>query len=972
MRKLGLIILIIAALILVAALALPRFLDVNRYHGRIQAELEKLLNRTVSLGKMRLSILPLAFRVENAVIGDDPAFPGGRPFAQAEELYVTAALMPLLHGDIQVQSLDLRKPRIELVRNQEGVWNFASLGRKAAAPSAPAPTGAQPSPEQQAQKPVPEPAREFSLSSLRIRDGQVALTDLQERQARAVYDHIDLELKDYAPGRPFSIAVAAHLPGKEAQTLELDGRAGPISDSLVITPFEAKLKLNQVSLSSLQRFLNIEALASTDAVASGEAEVKNESGKLASRGSLKLEQARLRGVEIGYPITADYNLSHDLNGGVLRIEKGALKLGAAPVSITGAVNTRPTPSQLDLKVSAANISIQEAARLAAALGVAFNPGMKIEGRLTADIQAQGAATKPALNGSLAAQDLSITGKDLAQPVKVKGIELALSPQAIRSNNFSATTGSTTLSVQFTLSEYTARAPNVDLAVRTADANVGELLNIAKAYGVAAAEGMSGTGAMSLDVHAAGPVKDYAAMTYSGNGLLQNASLHLPQLTRPLQVRNANLRFTQSSVVAENLVGSLGETNATGRLTLRNFSAPQVQFTLSADKLNVAEWQQVFSGGTPARSSASSARWNLVPRAEAAAATESLFSRTTGSGTLTAASVIYDQLVLTNVRSSVTLDRGVMRFAPLTGELYGGQTSGSVVIDTRPTPTTYTISTKLDRVDANKLLSAVSTLQETLYGLLATNANTTFTSAPPGQAVRTLNGKLSLDLKNGKLANVDLLYELASIGKFLALGRKMQPFTDIVQMTGNFDVRNGVAQTDNLKAIIDGGTVAAAGAVDLAGQSLQMRLTAVLSKAMSAEVGGTGIGGFMTTALANEKGELVIPVLVTGTFQKPKFAPDFQRIAEVKLRNLLPTASNPGELTSTILGAIVGKKGDTGGQGQPSQQGDQPPKQQQPSSPWTEILDSVLGQKKQQQQPQPPPQPPQQKQQQQDQPPEQPK
>src|SRR5512142_158713 len=110
MRRVAVVILVILALVVVVALALPSFLDVNRYHDRIQAELQKKLNRPVSLGQMRLSILPLAFRVENATIGDDPTFGSRRPFAQTQELYVTAKLMPLLHGDVQMDSLELRKP----------------------------------------------------------------------------------------------------------------------------------------------------------------------------------------------------------------------------------------------------------------------------------------------------------------------------------------------------------------------------------------------------------------------------------------------------------------------------------------------------------------------------------------------------------------------------------------------------------------------------------------------------------------------------------------------------------------------------------------------------------------------------------------------------------------------------------------------------------------------------------------------
>src|ERR1700751_4401513 len=104
MRKLGITLLVIVILLVGAALVLPRFIDVNRYHDRIQAELEKKLGRQVSLGQMSLKLLYPSFEVENAVIGEDPNFNTGRPFAQAEKLAVSVKLWPLLHKQLEVNS----------------------------------------------------------------------------------------------------------------------------------------------------------------------------------------------------------------------------------------------------------------------------------------------------------------------------------------------------------------------------------------------------------------------------------------------------------------------------------------------------------------------------------------------------------------------------------------------------------------------------------------------------------------------------------------------------------------------------------------------------------------------------------------------------------------------------------------------------------------------------------------------------
>jgi len=255
---------------------------------------------------------------------------------------------------------------------------------------------------------------------------------------------------------------------------------------------------------------------------------------------------------------------------------------------------------------------------------------------------------------------------------------------------------------------------------------------------------------------------------------------------------------------------------------------------------------------------------------------------------------------------------------------------------------YTVNSKLDRVDANKVLSAVSSVKETLYGLLLANADTRFTASSATSSAdiaRSLNGKIDLNLKNGKLTKMDLLYELAAIGKFLGSGQKMRSFTNIIGMTGGFDVNNGVARTDNLKATLDVGTMAANGSVNLADQTLNLHLITVFNKAFSDEVGGTGVGGYLSTALSNNKGELVVPIIVSGTFAKPRFAPDLAKIAQMKLENLAPTLTDPGTLT-TILGGILGgkKKTDDGTQSGEKQPG------------LGDILDALGGKKKPQQNP----------------------
>jgi hypothetical protein len=202
-------------------------------------------------------------------------------------------------------------------------------------------------------------------------------------------------------------------------------------------------------------------------------------------------------------------------------------------------------------------------------------------------------------------------------------------------------------------------------------------------------------------------------------------------------------------------------------------------------------------------------------------------------------------------------------------------------------------------------------------------------------------------------------------------KNAQAMTNVAKLSGNFNVTNGVAETNNLQAAIDGGTLAAAGTVNLATQALNMHLTAVLDKNVTQQVGGNSIGGFMQTALANSRGELVMPVIVTGTFDQPQFAPDLQKIAEMKMNNMLPNLGNPGGAVSGILGSLTkggggqgsqqgglgGIIGALGGQqqkqqpatGQPAQPQNPPKAQQQQQDAVGDLVNSIFGNKKKQQQ-----------------------
>ena len=125
----------IAALLLVLFLFRPA---VYQLRSRIGDVIGRALGRKVALDNVHLHFLPRpSFDLEGLVIYDDPAF-SAEPMIRAQEVSAAIRLRSLLRGRIEIARLSASEPSINLVRNDEGRWNLASLvERNAQIPAAP-------------------------------------------------------------------------------------------------------------------------------------------------------------------------------------------------------------------------------------------------------------------------------------------------------------------------------------------------------------------------------------------------------------------------------------------------------------------------------------------------------------------------------------------------------------------------------------------------------------------------------------------------------------------------------------------------------------------------------------------------------------------------------------------------------------------------------------------------------------------
>src|SRR5260370_18768177 len=125
----------VAALLLIVFLFRP---GVYRLRNRIATRIGSALGRRVVLDNVRFHLLPRpGFDLEGLVISDDAAF-SAEPMIRAQDVSAAIRFRSLLRGRIEIATLSATEARINLVRNNEGRWNLASLlERNAQIPAAP-------------------------------------------------------------------------------------------------------------------------------------------------------------------------------------------------------------------------------------------------------------------------------------------------------------------------------------------------------------------------------------------------------------------------------------------------------------------------------------------------------------------------------------------------------------------------------------------------------------------------------------------------------------------------------------------------------------------------------------------------------------------------------------------------------------------------------------------------------------------
>lgn len=235
LRVFGILVALLAVIIVVAALVLPRVIDPNNYRDDIARLVKEKTGRDLTIaGGIGWSVFPwLGVEIGAVRLSNAKGF-GEEPFALVDAAQVRVKVLPLLRKEIEMSTVVLDGLQLRLARDKSGRTNWDDLMKPAAAKPA--------RPEKPAERDGGLPVAALAIGGVAINDARVLWEDQATGVTQRIED-LDLELGAIEPGRPVDVTLSlSHRGGKP----EL---ASQVKLSAVVALAES---LKQVTVSDLK------------------------------------------------------------------------------------------------------------------------------------------------------------------------------------------------------------------------------------------------------------------------------------------------------------------------------------------------------------------------------------------------------------------------------------------------------------------------------------------------------------------------------------------------------------------------------------------------------------------------------------------------------------------------------------------------------------------------------------------------
>lgn len=312
---------------------------------------------------------------------------------------------------------------------------------------------------------------------------------------------------------------------------------------------------------------------------------------------------------------------------------------------------------------------------------------------------------------------------------------------------------------------------------------------------------------------------------------------------------------------------LDDTHLTGSLQARNFSRPALGFDLKIDGIDVDRYlpPTTETPSPPPSPSAAVAASAQLPL--------DMLRELDVKGDLGLGKLKLAKAQLTDVVLGLTAKGGQLRLSPLQANLYQGQYDGNIALDVRKDTPRLFADEKISAVHVGPLLKDMLG-DDKATGTVSVMAKVSASGVTPEAITQSLNGSANFQLADGAVKGVNLgqmIREAYATIKNKPAPPKTSNATDFAEMSGSVTINNGVVHNQDLQAKSPLLRVAGKGQVDLSKQKIKYLLNTSIVETDQGQAGKE----------LDELKAVTIPIKITGSFDKPKFALDLKPVLKAK-------------------------------------------------------------------------------------------
>lgn len=368
-----------------------------------------------------------------------------------------------------------------------------------------------------------------------------------------------------------------------------------------------------------------------------------------------------------------------------------------------------------------------------------------------------------------------------------------------------------------------------------------------------------------------PIADLrlAVADFSPRQLLERLGTPLPVQPADPKVLDrlslsAHLQGGAASVTLKDGVLILDDTRADFNVAASELDRPNLKLDIKMDNIDIDRY-------LPAPSSGSGTSGSGPATSKAAATDYTPLRRMVLDGKVRIAALKAHNARLKDVHLDVKGQNGVFKIAPLAAALYDGSVNLAGAFDVRGSQPRSDLQLKLERVNVGPLLQDVAR-KDVLEGILQSDATLQFEGDDPSRIKQSLGGSGQLRFTDGAIVGIDLAAMVRNVQAAFGNGAQVteKPKTDFSELTVPFSLARGVFQTPDTRLLSPLLRVAASGQADLVQETLDFRV----QPKFVATIKGQGD--------ATEYAGVTVPVIVDGSFQKPRFQPDLKAVAQQQM------------------------------------------------------------------------------------------